>query len=70
MCDDFDWDEDSYEMRKAKREFKSAMVCQFNDLYGTDAGDLDSWKKLCRILNIEPVPEGLKECREVSVIMI
>ncbi|KAF8848879.1 hypothetical protein BDZ45DRAFT_605233 [Acephala macrosclerotiorum] len=64
MCDEFGWYIEDYEMRNAKRNFKSAMVQQFNDLYGTDMNDLDSWHKLCRILNIEPIPEGLKECRE------
>lgn len=67
MCDDFEWDSDDYEMREARRNFKSAMVQQFNDLYGTDEEDLNSWQNLCHILNIEPVPEGLKQCREVSI---
>ena len=67
MCDDFEWDSDDYEMREARRKFKSAMVQQFNVLYGTDEEDLNSWQKLCHILNIKPVPKGLKECREVSI---
>jgi len=67
MCDAFEWDSDDYEMREARRQFKSAMVQQFNDLYGTDEEDLNSWQNLCHILNIEPVPEGIKECREVSI---
>ena len=66
MCDDFEWDSDDYEMREARRNFKSAMVQQFNDLYGTDEEDLNSSQNLCHILNIEPVPEGLKQCRNVS----
>lgn len=67
MCDEFGWDSDDYEMRKARGRFKSAMVKQFNDLYGIDEEDLTSWQKLCHVLNIEPVPEGLKKCREVRV---
>lgn len=67
MCDKFGWDNDDYEMREARRKFKSAMVQQFNDLYGTDKEDLISWQKLCHILNIEPVPEELKKCREVRI---
>jgi hypothetical protein len=67
MCDAFEWDSEDYEMREARRQFKSAMVQQFNDLYGTDEEDLNSWQNLCRILNIDPVPEGLKECRKVSI---
>jgi hypothetical protein len=67
MCDDFEWDSDDYEMRAARRKFKSAMAQQFNDLHGTDEEDLNSWQNLCHILNIEPAPEGLKGCREVSI---
>ena len=67
MCDDFEWDSDDYEMREARRKFKSGMVQQFNELYGTDEEDLNSWQNLCFILNIEPVPEGLKECRKVKI---
>jgi hypothetical protein len=67
MCDEFEWDSDDYDMREARRTFKSAMVQQFNDLYGTDEEDLTSWQKLCHVLNIKPVPEELKKCREVRV---
>lgn len=65
MCNHFGWDEDSDEMRKAKNGFKNAMVLQFNDIYGTDEEDLGSWQKLCRVLNMEPVPTRLAECRKV-----
>ena len=67
MCDDFEWDSDDYEMRAARREFKSAMVQQFNSLYGTDEDDLNSWQNLCHVLNIEPAPDRLKECREEGI---
>ena len=66
MCEEFGWDMEDYEMREAKREFKAAMVREFNGLYGTNGEDLESWQKLCRILNIEPVPLKLKPCREAS----
>jgi hypothetical protein len=68
MCNDFNWGSDDYDMREAQRNFKSAMVQQFNDLYGTDQNDLEAWRRLCRVLNIDPVPNGMKECREVSVL--
>lgn len=67
MCDVFGWDSGDYEMREERRKFKSAMVQQFNNLYGTDEKDLNSWQNLCHILNIDPMPEGLKECREVGI---
>jgi hypothetical protein len=62
MIDFFEWDRDDAE--DAKREFKAAMVKQFNDIYGTDPDNLESWQKLCHVLNIEPVPTRLEECRE------
>ena len=66
MRDEFGWDSKEYEMRGARRKFKSAMVQQFNDLYGTDEEHLLSWQKLFHVLNIEPVPEELKKCRQVK----
>ena len=65
MSDSFDWDSDDEE--DPKREFKAAMVKQFNDIYGTDSDSLESWQKLCHVLNIEPVPRRLTECREVGL---
>ncbi|RDW63577.1 hypothetical protein BP6252_11122 [Coleophoma cylindrospora] len=65
MCDDFDWVRQDPEMLEAKREFKSAMVLQFNRIYGKSERDMRSWKKLFRALNITPVPIDLKACRKV-----
>ncbi|KAJ4005955.1 hypothetical protein NW752_001201 [Fusarium irregulare] len=62
MSDSFDWDSDDEE--DAKREFKAAMVKQFNDIYGTDPDNLQNWQKLCHVLNIEPVPSRLGQCRQ------
>ncbi|OQU93956.1 hypothetical protein CLAIMM_00389 [Cladophialophora immunda] len=44
MCDDFEWDKDHDERREARERFKSAMVLQFNKLYGTDEEDLNAWQ--------------------------
>lgn len=62
MSDFFDWDRDDEE--DAKRDFKAAMVKQFNDIYGTDPDNLENWQKLCHVLNIEPAPTRLEACRE------
>jgi hypothetical protein len=64
MSDFFDWEGADY--KNAREEFKAAMVKQFNDIYGTDPDNLGHWQKLCHVLNIEPVPEHLAACREVS----
>lgn len=70
MCDTFNWDEDDYAMRKARRNFKSAMVQEFNCLYGSDENDLESWHALGRIINIRDMPQGVKACRLVSIISL
>ncbi|PCD36563.1 hypothetical protein FGRA07_07567 [Fusarium graminearum] len=62
MSDLFDWDRDDED--DAKRDFKAAMVKQFNDIYGTDPDNLENWQKLCHVLNIEPAPTSLEACRE------
>ncbi|CAG1972963.1 unnamed protein product, partial [Fusarium graminearum] len=67
MCDFFEWDNEDKEMKIAKGGFKEAIVKQFNDIYGTDLDNLDSWQKLCYMLNIKPVPTNLAECREVGL---
>lgn len=56
MCDDFEWDNDDYDMREARRKLKSAMVQEFSNLYGTDEEDLNSWQKLCHILTLYQCP--------------
>ncbi|KDQ53377.1 hypothetical protein JAAARDRAFT_197531 [Jaapia argillacea MUCL 33604] len=60
----YDDDEDS-EKSRARRLLKDALTLQFNEIYGTDAGDIDSWRNLCQILEIAPIPEDLDACRGV-----
>jgi hypothetical protein len=62
MCDFFEWDRG--DAKYAKEEFKGAIVKQFNDIYGTDRDNLESWQKLCHVLNIEPIPADLAACRK------
>lgn len=66
MCDFFAWDKDDVEREEARREFKDAMVIQFNSLYGTDVANIENWHKLCIALYIEPLPETIHDCKEVS----
>lgn len=66
MREFFGWTKDNEEGRKASREFRDAMSKQFNDIYGTDVKSLDSWRKLCQVLEIFPIPTTVKRCREVS----
>ncbi|KAG1731818.1 uncharacterized protein EDB91DRAFT_1058460, partial [Suillus paluster] len=41
-----------------------ALVQQFNYIYGTDADDLASWRTLCQLVHVSPIPDTLKSCRE------
>ncbi|KAF8127472.1 hypothetical protein EV363DRAFT_1401177 [Boletus edulis] len=65
LCDEFGWDRDDPERRDAYREFKNALVKQFNEIYGTDEENLAKWQNLCHIVDIDPVPDDLETCREV-----
>ena len=69
MCDFFTWDRDDPEREAAHECFKTALVQQFNSVYGTDVNDVESWHKLCLALNLEPLPEGLSAMRKVGVIL-
>ncbi|KAG2121769.1 hypothetical protein DEU56DRAFT_746514, partial [Suillus clintonianus] len=64
MCDQFNWDREDEEKEKASSDFKDALVQQFNHIYGTDADDLTSWRTLCQVVRISPIPESLMSCRE------
>ncbi|KAJ8692423.1 hypothetical protein PTI98_009735 [Pleurotus ostreatus] len=52
--------------KKAHQDFKDAMVKEFNDIYGTDESNIDSWRKICIVLDIDPLPDTVQEARDVS----
>jgi hypothetical protein len=68
MCKQFHWkrdkDDPSSEGEAAYQLLRDAMTKQFNEIYGTDADSLHAWQNLCHVLDISPIPENLKECRE------
>lgn len=64
MCDEFDWDKGNKKREQAYLDFKDALVQQFNDIYGTDVNDLTSWRTLCQIVHVSPIPNSLESCRE------
>ncbi|KAJ7082411.1 hypothetical protein B0H15DRAFT_785801 [Mycena belliarum] len=47
----------------AYRGFTRAMGLSFTELYGDDVNSLESWHKLCRAVEIEPVPDCIEDCR-------
>ncbi|KAG1882487.1 hypothetical protein F4604DRAFT_1678464 [Suillus subluteus] len=70
MCDKFGWDKEDKEREQASRDFKDSLVQQFNDIYGTDVNDLTSWRTLCQIVHVSPIPDTLKSCREVETRLV
>lgn len=71
MCFIFGWQQyDNQARQKAHNLLKDALTQEFNYIYGTDADCIESWERLCRILHITPMPEGLHACREASKIHI
>ncbi|KDQ18857.1 hypothetical protein BOTBODRAFT_28344 [Botryobasidium botryosum FD-172 SS1] len=65
LCDHYRWDKENPKRKKARERLAVAMAKQFNDIYGTDVNDVNSWRKLCQVLAIDPIPEGLKACRKI-----
>ena len=55
---------EDYSVRLSRRNLNTALVRQFNNIYGEDAADLAEWQNLCRKVNIA-VPTTLHECQEV-----
>ncbi len=66
MCDDFHWWGEDPRKLAARQLFKDALTKQFNAIYGTNVDDINSWQKLCQILDITPIPDDLDDCRNVS----
>jgi len=67
MCDHFDWDRHDPERADAHDDFKTALVQQFNTLYGTEVDDIATWRGLCLALDVFPVPDDLDDVREVCI---
>ena len=69
LCEEYRWEKRSAEKKDAREEFNIAIKMEFNSLYGSDENDINNWYKLCHVLRIDPVPNTVKECREVSALL-
>lgn len=67
MCDFFGWGRDDPDRKDAHEEFRTAMVQEFNSLYGKDIDDLSAWQNLCKTVRILPVPDDIDTCRKVGL---
>ncbi|KAI8720985.1 C3H1-type domain-containing protein [Fusarium sp. LHS14.1] len=61
MVEHFEWQ--GAERGHFKSEFREALVEEFNYVYGTDEGSLESWGKLCQAMGLS-VPTTLKEAHK------
>jgi len=66
LCDHLGWHREDEERKEARELLRDAMTQQFNAIYGTDVDDIGSWRNLCQVLEIAPIPEELVACRNVS----
>lgn len=54
------------ERLEERASLQRAVVRQFNEIYGEDEASLEGWQELCRTMRIDPIPESVDECREVT----
>ncbi|KAJ7455113.1 hypothetical protein FB451DRAFT_1143942, partial [Mycena latifolia] len=47
----------------AYQGFNRALGLTFSQHYGNDVDSLESWQKLCRDVEIAPIPDTLEECQ-------
>ncbi|KAG9127401.1 hypothetical protein FRC07_014211 [Ceratobasidium sp. 392] len=55
--------------RKIKQDrwtgsYRLALVLQFNETYGTDGDDLESWQNLCRVVRMKNIPNTVSGCKK------
>jgi len=60
------WEKRGPEDTEAFKAFSKAFTKQFNSHYGKDADSLQAWQRICRELNIFPVPDNLVKAKEVG----
>jgi hypothetical protein len=66
MCDDLGWSKDEPEQERAWKLFRIAVIQAFNSTVRSNANDLASWQRICRCLRISPMPNELRNARQVS----
>ncbi|KAH7909591.1 hypothetical protein BJ138DRAFT_1010527, partial [Hygrophoropsis aurantiaca] len=64
LCNFNNWDREDTERADAHEAFKTALVIQFNHIYGTDEHSLSAWRDLCEVIGVSPIPDGLAACRK------
>ena len=70
LCREYGWRRNDPEKEAARYHFNIAIKEEFDDLYGSNENDIKNWHKLCRVLQIDPVPRTLQGCRSVSFLTL
>ncbi|KAI0089524.1 hypothetical protein BDY19DRAFT_108672 [Irpex rosettiformis] len=55
-----DWPRKEY--KKEKKALKTALVLQFNHIYGESEKEMKGWRALCRAMGADPIPKTPIEC--------
>ena len=67
MANHLHWNKDQ---RRAEQMegLSAALALQFEGDYGTDPSDINAWRSMCIVLDIDPlkIPDSLDKCRKVS----
>ena len=71
LCSFFRWpshhvEPDHKERKEAWEGFRIAMVKAFNLTFGHDECDIEAWGRMCALLHMEDIPEGLEARRLVT----
>lgn len=59
------WKTGSKQERKARENFRRALVGQFGQLYGADENKLEVLQNLCAKLGMSPIPSTITACKKV-----
>ena len=65
LCNYNAWHKGQPLRKQAGEGFKTALILQFNALYGIDADDTNSWQTLCHVLKVQTIPRRLNPSRQV-----
>ncbi|KAK7686025.1 hypothetical protein QCA50_010836 [Cerrena zonata] len=59
------WKNGEATKKEVQAQFKTVMSEQFNEIYGLDPNDVKAWQYMLQVLDIDPIPQDLDECRRV-----
>ncbi|KAF9043184.1 hypothetical protein BJ165DRAFT_1529278 [Panaeolus papilionaceus] len=62
--EDDDERHDIYQFREMKRQYHTALVDQFNQIFGMQ-DNIEGWRKLCRATGNTTPPSDIRECKAI-----